>query len=218
MMSMQIKVIVADDHPFFRRGIISGLKQYEDITVIYEAQNGVEVITYLESNKDVDILLMDMHMPKMSGLDALQDLREKANAIKTIIISMHRPEEILQDIIEAGADGYVCKDVEPEEMYKAIISVVNEGVYFSDPSNKAMVSSMVHKGKKLFLSGPEIEFSERELTILKQIAEGGNNEEIAANLRLGIRTIEGIRQDLVHRVGVRNSIGLILYAERRGLL
>jgi DNA-binding NarL/FixJ family response regulator len=215
---MQIRILVADDHPFFRKGIISSLKHFDDITIVQECQNGAEVIDWIESNSNVDLLLLDFDMPKMSGIDVLQDIRSKKYPLKTIIISMHSADEIIHDIIAAGAHGYVSKDAEPEEMYNAITKVFAGEIYFNDSTNKALMNSLFIKSQISHVPVSKITFSDRELTLIKYLSQEMSNEEIAANLNLSVRTVEGIRHTLIHRTGVKTSIGLVLLVQKEGLL
>lgn len=214
---MPIKVIVADDHPLFRKGIVSSIRKHKDIEIAFEAKNGKEVVEYLQSDSTADTLLLDLNMPLMSGMDVLDEIKRMSHPVKTIIISMGKEEEIIQKAVEAGACGYVSKEDDDSELYTAIDSVMRNGFYFSEMTNKAMLSYMLHRKQK---PDPftEVHLSQRELKVIKYLSLEMTNEEIAKEMYCSIRTIEGIRQELIHKVGVRNAIGLILYAQKNNLL
>ena len=140
---MPIKVIIADDHPFSRKGIVAGLKDHENIEIVYEAKDGEEVMNWLMSNKDVDILILDLNMPRMSGYEVLQNIKELAYPVRTIVISMEWPDRIIKRIIGLGAHGYICKTDNPEEMYKAIEGVMHNGSYFSITASIALINTIL---------------------------------------------------------------------------
>lgn len=216
---MQVKVLVADDHPLFRKGLVNSLNQYQDIEVVYEAKNGMEVIDWLKTNNGIDVILLDINMPKMSGLEVLKEIKLHSYHVKAIIISMHPPEAFICEVIEAGASGYLSKEENPEEIYNAIQSVVNNGFYFSEYTDRTLLNELFDKGLIPFIfPNTVLEFSYRELTIIKLISQEMTNEEIAKELHLGVRTVEGIRQELIHKVGARNAVGLILYAQKTRLI
>ena len=211
---MPVKVIIADDHPFSRKGIIAGLKDHENIEIVYEAKDGAEVMDWLRSNKAVDILILDLNMPRMSGYEVLEKIKELSYPVRTIVISMEWPDRIIKRIIGLGAHGYICKTDNPEEMYKAIEGVMQTGSYFSQTTNAALINTIFHKNSTPASDQEKIQFTTREIKIIDCIMREMTNEDIAKEIHLGVRTIEGIRSDLIQRVGAKNTVGLILYAQK----
>jgi DNA-binding NarL/FixJ family response regulator len=216
---MLIYVLIADDHPILRKGIVAELKVYEDIKIVHEVQNGREVMDYISSGAHIDVLLLDLDMPKMSGMEVLAELKKLSKPINTIILSMHKDDDTIRRVIEAGAHGYICKEEGPEEIYRAIKSTMAQGFYFGDVSNKAMLHNLLHKDHApLPLPDSKTDFTDRELKVIRYLSQEMTNEEIAKEMYLSIRTVEGIRQQLIQKAGVKNAIGLVLYAQKKQLL
>jgi len=212
-MPKPIRVMIADDHPYFLMGIRNGLRKYEHIEIAYEAKNGAEALDLLHADPAVDILVLDLAMPKLDGYDVLKEIREKQHPVRTIVMTMQRPEEVIHRVTELGACGCVCKDDEPDEIYKAIEGVMKDGSYFSQYSNTALINALLHK-KPPAPQQPKIEFTTQEIKIINCLRKEMTNREIARTLHLSIRSVERIRSELIHRVGAKNVIGLIQYAEK----
>jgi DNA-binding NarL/FixJ family response regulator len=211
---MPMKVMIADDHPFYRMGIAAGLKDHENIEIVYAAEDGVEVIDWLRADKPVDLLILDLNMPRMSGYDVLEKIKEHSYPVKTIVISMEAPDKIIKKIIEMGAHGYVNKTDEPEEMYKAIQGVMNNGSYFTKSAHAVLINSILHKNTTPAFNEEKILFTPREIKIIDCISREMTNDEIAKELYISVRTVEGIRSELIQRVGAKNAIGLVLFAQK----
>lgn len=215
---MSISIIVADDHHLMRRGLIAELSKYEDISIQGEAADGDKVMSILRAGPPA-VLLLDLSMPRVSGMEVLQQIREESIDVRTVIVSMHDEENAIIECIEAGAHGFISKEEEPGEVYTAIKSVMQNGFYFNEKTNKVMLNKLLKK-KHISPVFPKmnIEFSERELQFIKALSREMTTAEIAREMHYSPRTVEGIRQDLIHRVGVRNAIGLILYAVNHGYI
>lgn len=212
---MAINIIIADDHPYFRKGISSELKNHEEISIRYEAQNGLEVIEWLSENQ-ADILLLDLFMPKMSGYEVMEELRRRQHSILVIVMSMQKVDEIIDEIVAKGAKGYICKDDDSLPAYAAIKDVYYGGTYYTDHANKALLKKMLNNSKNIRQN--ELHFDTREIQIIKMLSEEYSNQEISERLYLGVRTIEGIRQSLMKKTGAKNIIGVVMYAQKHGLL
>lgn len=214
-----IRIILAEDHQVVRNGIKSLLEKEEDLQVIGEAENGQEVIAYLEGGAKVDIILADINMPEMDGLQLAAKLSDSYPVVKIIILSMMDNENYVIEAFETGVNGYLLKNVDSEEMMFAIRHVDRGNRYLcseicSKMFNKAIRLMQQPLNDKL----ADIEFTPRELEILVLTADGFTNNEIAEKLFTSRRTVEGHRQSLIDKTGVRNTAALIQFAFRAGII
>lgn len=215
---MAIQVAVADDHHLLRKGIIAELSKYNDIAINGEAADGDAAITLLKTAPP-HILLLDLNMPKLSGMEVLQLIQKESIAVKIAVLSMHDEDSTVIECIEAGAHGFVSKNEEPDEVYMAIKSIAQNGFYFSERTNKIMLNKLLKKNLIMpVFEKTDISFTERELELIRALSHEKTTAEIAREMHYSPRTIEGMRQELIHRVGVRNAIGLILYAVRHSYI
>jgi DNA-binding NarL/FixJ family response regulator len=211
---MPIKIIVADDEKLFRKGFVSILSRYEDIDIIAEAANGDECIRILQQSKP-DIVLLDINMPRISGYEVLQFINNEHIDTKVIVVSMADDEKTILDCIEAGAMGVFSKNDEYDNIYAAIKNVV-DGIFFHTEQTKAALLYSARNKKKLLHD--HLSFNERELAIIQCLCKEMTSEEIAKVVHCSQQSLNRIRQDLIHRVGARNTTGLILYSIRNGLV
>jgi len=209
----KIKVILADDHMVVRKGIKNLLEEESVIEVIGEVSNGQEALDAVEELKP-DMVIMDIRMPTMNGLEATQKLSERSSATKVLVLSMHDDEDYILQSIEAGAAGYLLKDTSKEEFIKAIRSIHQGGKYFSGDVSKVLVSSYL-KGQDVRgpqsppLSSKNYDITKRERQILGMIADGIGNKEIADQLGKSIRTIETHRFNIMKKLKVNNVVELL---------
>ena len=214
-----IKIILADDHGIVRDGIKATLRDEKNFKVIGEASNGIEAIEKVKQ-LEPDILIIDITMPEMNGIDATAILHKSNSATKTIILSMHDREEYVFKAIESGASGYLLKDTGKEEFIKAI-NLVNKGEkYFSSSISNVLVSGYLQKmkSKENTLNEADSVLTKREKGILKLIVEGRNNREIADELKISIRTIETHRSNIMKKMHVKNAIELVKVAMEQKLI
>ena len=217
MTAQQIKVSIADDHKIFRDGIKMALRDREYLKILWEAEDGKDLMHKLKI-KQPDVLLMDIRMPEMDGVNAIGLIRKEFDNIKIIVLTMYDDQEMITKMMEMGANAYLTKTTDPEEIYKAILTCMNDDFYFNDLVNKAVLLKLQHKKTvKQFYPNP-IKFSEKELKILKCIAEDKTTEEISKEVFLSPRTIETIRQSMKQKIGVKTIAGLVMYAMRNRLL
>lgn len=211
-----IKYIIADDHKIFRQGIRFALGEDTQLTCVGEAEDGKELMTLLQKVK-TDVILLDLKMPKMDGIDAAKAIREKHPDLKIIILTMHEDDNFILHMLDIGVNGYLAKSTDADEIIVAIHEVYDNQYYFNDMVSKAMLKSLVEKNqiKPKFKDG--IELSDKEREVLKLICEEHTNAEIAEKIFLSARTVEGIRSSLLEKIGVRNTVGLVLYAVKNGL-
>jgi DNA-binding NarL/FixJ family response regulator len=217
MTAQQIKVSIADDHKIFRDGIKMALKDREYLKILWEAEDGRDLMHKLKL-KQPDVLLMDIRMPEVDGVNAIGMIRKEYDDIKIIVLTMYDDQEMITKMMEMGANAYLTKTTDPEEIYQAILTCMNDDFYFNDLVNKAVLLKLQHKkAVKQFYPNP-IKFSDKELKILKCIAEDKTTEEISKEVFLSPRTIETIRQNMKQKVGAKTIAGLVMYAMRNKLL
>ena len=217
MTAQQIKVSIADDHKIFRDGIKMALRDREYLKILWEAEDGRDLMHKLKL-KQPDVLLMDIRMPEVDGVNAIGMIRKEYDDIKIIVLTMYDDQEMITKMMEMGANAYLTKTTDPEEIYQAILTCMNDDFYFNDLVNKAVLLKLQHKkAVKQFYPNP-IKFSEKELKILKCIAEDKTTEEISKEVFLSPRTIETIRQNMKQKVGAKTIAGLVMYAMRNKLL
>jgi DNA-binding NarL/FixJ family response regulator len=212
-----VRLAIADDHKIFRDGIRMALKNRDHIQLIWEAEDGREMMRKIKTDPP-DILLMDIRMPELDGISALQIIRKQYEKIKVIVLSMYDDKEMISKVMDHGANSYLTKTTEPDEIYKAILTCINEDFYFTDLVKSAVLLRLQQK-RKVRKSYPEtIKFSEKELNILKLISEDKTTEEISEEAYMSPRTVESIRQNMKSKVGVKTIGGLLMYAMRTKLL
>jgi two-component system, NarL family, nitrate/nitrite response regulator NarL len=209
-----IRVLIADDHPVVRKGLQSCLAKQDRVKIVGEAADGDEA---LQKAMDLapDVVLMDISMPRMSGLAATQVLREQAPNIKVLVLSVHNNKDYIFRIIQAGAHGYVSKEASPEELSHAIECVHSGETFFSPEIAQAALSHLVQNGGK---KEPFTQLTDREREVLVLIAEGQSNKEIANKLGIGVRTIETHRERIMRRLDIHSVAGLTKFAIANGLV
>ena len=213
-----IRIAVVDDHSLFRKGMISILQLVSDFEVVMEATNGLEFLHKLQ-NTPVDVVLMDLQMPQLDGTKATEIIREKFPHVKVIILSMHDEDKYILHLMEIGANGYLLKDNDPEEVEKAIRKVIETDIYFSDFVSKVMLRKMTRKNQqenKIFNYKTDI--SDREKEVLVHTCEGLTTTEIGEILSLSPRTVEGHRLRMIEKLGVKNTAGLVAFAIKNNLV
>lgn len=214
---MAIKVMIADDHKLFRRGMVAILNQCDDIELVGEAGDGDEAIK-LAQIREPDVLLLDLNMPIKTGYEVLRELRAVNSKCKIIVVSMLGNADSIVRAITDGASGYVTKEADPEEILTAIRSVYKNNFYFNEQSNDAMLRSLTNKRVGVPAEPSEVHFNEKELAIIQKMIDGRNNVEIASELYISQRTVENIRWQMMKKVGVNSVVGLIIYAIKHNMV
>jgi DNA-binding NarL/FixJ family response regulator len=209
----KIRLVLADDHPMIRAGFKTLLAQSNDFEVAGEAGNGAELIKVVSALKP-DVTLVDLHMPGIGGLEALEKLHSSFPEIKFVVLTMHEEREYVQKALKAGADGYLLKNIEREELENAIHAVHKGGKYFS-PAITAVLADSVARPSS-FAEAAEI--TPREKEVLALVAGGHSTKQIADQLGISIRTVETHRINMLKKMGVSNSAELIKKAFESGLL
>jgi two-component system, NarL family, response regulator NreC len=209
-------IILADDHPIVRRGLRSVLEAEKDFKLIGEAGDGLEAVRMVE-NLQPDILITDMMMPGLTGLEVTRQVKHRVPKTKIIILSMHASESYVLEALRNGANGYVLKDTVSEELVEAIRDVIAGRRYLSSQLSERAIETYILKAE----STPEDSYGSlttREREVLKLAAEGSTNNEIAERLFISPRTAETHRANLMKKLALSNHTELIRYAIRRGVL
>lgn len=208
------RVMIADDHKLLRAGLAMLVSEIENCEVIAEVDDGIEVLEVAHLLKP-DLILLDIHMPRMNGLECLAHLHEQLPEIQVLILSMHANEEHVMRALALGAQGYLLKDASPGELELAIRSVANGNVWLS-----AAVSSQVLKqyGERNVPADHDDPLTPRQTQILKRLAEGASTKEIAFELQLSIKTVETHRGQIMERLDLHDIPALVRYAIRNGLV
>ena len=211
MEDKKINVIVTDDHKLFRKGIIALLEDFNFIGETWEASNGAELIDLLAKIKTPpDVILLDLRMPVMDGVETHKKISKLYPEIKVIILTMEDDEQFILHLISEGVNGYLLKNADPDEMEKAILNVVEKGYYFSENISTLVLQSLKRMEKTDAIFNPD--FTERELLVLELICREYSNSEIAEEMNISIRTAEGYRQKLLDKSGAKNIAGLVVLA------
>jgi len=210
-MNGKIKIYLADDHKILRESLIMLLGQENDIEVVGEAQDGIVVEEEVQK-RIVDVLILDISMPKRSGIDVAKNLLKQLPDLKIIFLTMHKSEEILAEAFVNGAKGYVLKENAFEELIKAIHAVMEGKVYVSSLLAPTLLHGFLANERK------ESDLSVREREVLKLIAEGYSNKEISSMLVISIKTVETHRANIMRKNNFKNITELVLYAVRNHLI
>ncbi len=213
----KLTVVITDDHNLFRKGIAALLSNFDFIGDVFEAANGVELLSMLEVLDTLpDVILLDLKMPVMDGVEAHEKIRELYPDLKVIILTMEDDQQYILYLINEGVNGYLFKNAESEEMELAIKRVMEQGFYFSDDISKMVMKSVVNRTKNH--NQQKIELTEREQQILELICKEHTAHEIADKLTLSSRTIEGYRTKLLEKTGAKNMAGLVVFAMKHNLV
>jgi DNA-binding NarL/FixJ family response regulator len=212
-----ITIAIADDFKIYRDGLKVSLAGDDNFKVVFEADNGEEL---LEGCKTIlpDVIIMDLKMPIMDGMEATKQVKKLYPQVKVLVVSMYDDDKFIIHLMEIGANGYLLKNTEPTEIRKAVYSVCENGYYFNDIVNKALLKKLVIKNQLKPSFNQNIELSEREIEVLKMICEEKTAAEIGKEIFLSPRSVEGIRQRMIEKVGVRNMAGLVMYAVKNGIM
>jgi len=211
-----IKILLAEDHKIVRNGIRSLLEKEPGFIVIGEASNGLEAVTLLEEHTEIDVVLMDMNMPELSGTELISLLKKKFPAIKILVLSMLDHEKYIYQALNAGACGYLLKNVSADELIFAVKHIKAGGKYLCSEVSFTLLDRQINAPK--IVGADDLELSKREIEILELIAEGLTNTEMADKLFTSKRTVEGHRLSLMNKTNSKNSSALIKFAVLNGII
>jgi len=210
----KIKVLVVDDHPVVRQGLQSCLSRQERLKIVGEAADGDEAVKRTRELAP-DVVLLDLDLPRLSGLAVAQLLRKEFPKVRILVLSVHSDREYVLRIIQAGAHGYVSKEASPEELLLAIETVFDGEPYFPPQIAQAALTEFVTNGGK---KPPFAQLTSREREVLALIAEGQSNKEVARRLGIGVRTIETHRERIMDKLDIHTIAGLTRFAIRSGVI
>jgi two-component system NarL family response regulator len=208
-MSQPINVLLVDDHPMVRDGVMSCLAFYEDVNVVGTAKDGLEAIAMAEQLVP-DVIMMDISMPALNGIDATEAIMDSAPAAKILIFSMHDNAEYITNAVQAGASGYILKNTDAEEVYEAIVKVASGERYFGASIAKILLTKPVQQDT--------VRLTTREQTVLSFLAQGLSSKQIAVQTNISIRTVDAHRRNIKAKLGLDTVADMIRYAVEHGLV
>lgn len=206
-MTQITRVVVVDDHPMVAEGIEAILESYDDLSVVATLSDGQAMIDQLDSLQP-DVILMDLNMPRLGGLSATEMILERRPSTRVLILSMHDSPEYISTALSHGALGYLLKDVPTEEIKQAIDAVMRDERYLCTGAEGALTPQ--DDGRE--------QLTNREQTVLLQLAQGKSNKEVAQILDISVRTVETHRKNIKRKLGISSTAGLTLYALEHGVL
>lgn len=215
----KINIVIADDHTLFRKGLRNLMLELDSVGEIFEAQNGAELLELLNIAKPLpDVVLLDINMPVMDGVEATKKIKQLFPGLKIIILTMENNEHFVLQMLELGVNGYLIKNCEPEELALALESVTTKDFYFDDNITDFIRKVyFTQKGTGQKQEEPT-HLTTREKEILQLICMEMNTYEIAEKLFLSPRTVESHRKNIIEKTGVKNIAGLIVYAIKNNLV
>ncbi len=214
-----IKILIVDDHEVVRDGLKNILLSLNNMAIAGEAANGEDAISMYDSLKP-DLVIMDISMPGMNGIEATRIIKENDPNAKILILTMHDNQEYLNQIIRSGAKGFVLKNTDKEELLDAVRTVAGGENFFSKDISKLIIDNYIRSAKETDKNEgyKEVPLTKREIEILKYIAEGNSNQEIANKLYISYNTVDTHRKNIMHKLSIKNTAGLVRYAIEKGLI
>lgn len=214
-----IKILIVDDHEVVRDGLKNILLSLNNMAIAGEAANGEDAISMYDSLKP-DLVIMDISMPGMNGIEATRIIKENDPNAKILILTMHDNQEYLNQIIRSGAKGFVLKNTDKEELLDAVRTVADGENFFSKDISKLIIDNYIRSAKETDKNEgyKEVPLTKREIEILKYIAEGNSNQEIANKLYISYNTVDTHRKNIMHKLSIKNTAGLVRYAIEKGLI
>lgn len=209
---LKIKLLLVEDHHIVRRGLVFFLKTREEFEIVGEAENGEEALTFVRTERP-DVVLMDLSMPKMDGIEATKRIKQYDETIKILILSSFSEQDYVLPALEAGADGYQLKEVQPEQLVASIIAVHEGNANFHPKVTPALLGRSAAKKEK---ENPFSMLTKREQEVLREIAKGRSNKEIAAELHITEQTVKTHVSNVLAKLEVDDRTQAALYAVKHG--
>lgn len=212
----KIRLLIVDDHPILCQGLRALLKYYDDIEVVGEAHTGEEAIACVDECEP-DVVLMDIAMPGMNGIEATRRIRQEHPQTRVLVLTQHEERQYVIPVLQAGASGYLLKSALSSDLVTALRAVARGETFLYSPLSSVLVEELQRYQAESPASGPA-SLTPREREILRHIAEGKTNVQIAAELSLSVKTVEWHRTNLMSKLDVHNAAELVRYALEHGLL
>jgi DNA-binding NarL/FixJ family response regulator len=212
-----ITVILADDHEIFRDGFRVMLTKIPSIELLAEASNGKELIK-LATELQPDVIITDIKMPELDGVEATKILTKEFPQTGIIAFSMFDEENLIVDMLEAGAKGYLIKNAQKEEIIEAVKTVFDGDTYYCRNTSMKLMQMMAQSKFNPYKKTEDPAFKENELKVIRLICQEKSNKEIAEELNLSKRTIEGYRENILEKIGAKNTAGIVMYALRHKII
>jgi DNA-binding NarL/FixJ family response regulator len=212
-----IKLIIADDHEIFRDGFKLMLSKFPEIKLVGEAANGRELLELIQK-ENPDVILTDIKMPVMDGIEATKKIIELYPEKGIIGLSMYDDDELIIEMLEAGAKGYLIKNAGKEQIIEAIKTVYNDEPYYCRTTSNKLTQMIAKSRFNPYKKTAKAEFSEREKEIIGCICDEMTNKEIGDKLFISVRTVEGHRLKILEKMNVKNTVGLVVYAIKNGIV
>jgi DNA-binding NarL/FixJ family response regulator len=207
-MPKELHIVLVDDHKLFRKGIANLLSEFNDIKVVFDAANGKDLQQKLPLHKHVEVILMDINMPVMDGYASTKWVKENFPLIQVLALSMFDEDAAVIKMLRAGAGGYVLKESEPGELYRAINEIHEKGIYINEMVSGKMLRNVQSEG---YTKDP-VQLSIRETEFIKHCASELTYKEIADLMKIAPRSVENYRETLFERLSIKSRVGLVLFA------
>jgi DNA-binding NarL/FixJ family response regulator len=214
---LKTRILLADDHDVVRKGLRMVLDKAPDLEVVAEAGDGAEALEIALSEQDIHLAVLDVTMPRMTGLQAAREIARRKPEMRVLILSMHDNEQYFFEALKAGASGYVLKTVADRDLIEACRATMRGEPFLYPAAVRALVRDYLDRASRGEAT-PEDPLSPRELEVVKLIAEGSTSEEIAEQLFISKKTVDRHRSNVLEKLGMRNRVELTRYAIRRGLV
>ena len=206
------RLVLADDHALFREGLKLVLAQRPDFTIEAEASDGLELLAALRNAPPPDLVILDISMPRMRGIEAIREIKSISEKIRVLVLTMHRDERLLYEAFIAGADGYLLKENVAKELFSALDAILLGGGHISSLMNTELKDAWISLFRQQKVAVPDDNLSVREREVLKLVAEGASNKEIADKLHISVRTVDHHRAKIIEKLNLKSTAELIRYA------
>lgn len=216
-MNQKIKILLADDHPIVRNGISASLQSIDQFEIVGEAENGLEAVE-MTTDLRPDVVIVDISMPEMCGISATKAIREKNPKTKVLVLTMHDEEQYMVQMLAAGANGYLAKNSSKDELVSAIHAICSNDVFYSPLISEDIIQRYIDALESQQDEEDDIPLTNREKEILELISESLTTKEISAKLFISHRTVDTHRTNLMRKLNIRNTAGLVRFAIQKGLV
>jgi DNA-binding NarL/FixJ family response regulator len=213
---LPVQLLIADDHDIYRDGLRLILEKSKEISIVAEAANGKE-LCFLAKKYQPDVILTDIVMPQMDGIEATRVISRECPGVNVIALSMYNEDNLIIDMLEAGAKGYLIKSAQKSEIVDAVKSVTKNIPYYCRSTTTKLARLIAHSQFNPYRKTERVHFTEKEIEVIQLICQEKTTKEIADKLFLSYRTIEGYRQRLLEKMEVKSTAGIVIYAIKTGL-